>query len=161
MKEALDTSGLPAERLELEITESLLMDNDDLARRTLDSIRDMGVRLALDDFGTGYSSLSYLKSFAIDKIKIDQSFVRDLPDDQSSIAIIRAVVSLAESLGLRVNAEGVETTEQMALLRLMGCHEVQGFLHGRPEPGGAILASLLAQREDTSTHRQTKRHANG
>ena len=145
--DALAVSGLPAERLELELTESLLMDNDGLARQLLDDLRAAKIHLALDDFGTGYSSLSYLRAFAIDKVKIDQCFVRDLPSDQSSVAIIRAVVGLGRGLGLRVNAEGCETNEQLQLLRELGCDEVQGYLHGRPEPAAAIAASLMAQRD--------------
>ncbi len=142
---ALIAAGLPPSRLDLELTESILMDNIGFAREMLDRIRGLGVGLSLDDFGTGYSSLGYLKSFDIDKVKIDRSFVRDLPQDQSSVAIIRAVVTLAQTLGLRVNAEGVETAEQFAVLRAIGCDEVQGFLHGRPEPSAAIAASLRAQ----------------
>jgi len=145
--DALAEAGLPAARLDLELTESLLMEDDDIARGLLDRLRQAGVGLSLDDFGTGYSSLSYLRTFAIDKIKIDQSFVRDLPGDRSSMAIIGAVVGMAQGLGLRVNAEGVEKAEQLELLRDLGCHEVQGYLHGRPEPAPAIEASLLAQRD--------------
>jgi diguanylate cyclase (GGDEF)-like protein len=143
--DALVQTGLAPERLDLELTESLLMENASFARGTLDRIRQLGVGLSLDDFGTGYSSLAYLKTFDIDKIKIDRSFVRDLPEDQSSIAIIRAVVTLAQTLGLRVNTEGVETEAQLALLRAIGCDEVQGFLHGRAEPSAAIVASLLRE----------------
>jgi diguanylate cyclase (GGDEF)-like protein len=145
--DALAEAGLPAARLDLELTESLLMEDDDIARGLLNRLRQAGVGLSLDDFGTGYSSLSYLRTFAIDKIKIDQSFVRDLPGDRSSMAIIGAVVGMAQGLGLRVNAEGVETPEQLKLLAELGCHEVQGYLHGRPEPAPAIAASLLMQRD--------------
>ncbi len=143
---ALAETGLPAARLDLELTESLLMQNDGTAGRQLERLRSAGIHLSLDDFGTGYSSLSYLRSFAIDKVKIDQSFVRGLPADRPAAAIIAAVVGLAGSLGLRVNAEGCETAEQLDLLRTLGCHEVQGWFHGRPEPAPAIVASLLAQR---------------
>ena len=143
---ALAAAGLPPERLDLELTESLLVDNDELVRATLGRLRGVGIKISLDDFGTGYSSLSYLKVFAIDKVKIDQSFVRDLADDRHSTAVIRAVVSLARDLGLRVNAEGVETNEQLKILHLLGCDEVQGYLHGRPEPSPAIEASLARQR---------------
>ena len=143
--DALASSGLSPDRLDLEMTESMLMEQDGHAGRTLATLRGQGISVSLDDFGTGYSSLSYLKTFPIDKIKIDQSFVRDLPGNAASAAIIQAVVGLARSLGLRVNAEGVETPGQMALLRQLGCDEVQGFLHGRPEPSAAIVASLEQQ----------------
>ena len=143
--DALAASGLPPDRLDLELTESLLMENDGPARDRLERLRAAGVHLALDDFGTGYSSLSYLRDFAIDKIKIDQSFVRGLPGERPAAAIIEAVVSLAGNLGLRVNAEGCETAEQVDALRRLGCHEVQGWFHGRPEPSSAIVASLQAQ----------------
>ena len=144
--EALAASGLPPARLDLELTESLLMENDGPARDRLDRLRAAGIHLALDDFGTGYSSLSYLRDFPIDKIKIDQSFVRGLPGERPAAAIIEAVVSLAGSLGLRVNAEGCETADQVEALRRLGCDEVQGWYHGRPEPAEAIAASLAAQR---------------
>ena len=144
--ETLANIGLPPARLDLELTESLLMDNDDLVQSTLCKLREAGVKISLDDFGTGYSSLSYLNTFAIDKIKIDQSFVRNLCDSRSAEAIVRAVVSLAQDLGLRVNAEGVETVEQLRLLRQLSCDEIQGYLHGRPEPSPAIHASLVGQK---------------
>ncbi len=143
--DALTESGLPAARLDLELTESLLMENDGAAQDRLDRLRAAGVHLSLDDFGTGYSSLSYLRTFAIDKLKIDQSFVRGLPDDKAAAAIIAAVVSLAGNLGLRVNAEGCETVEQLAQLKALGCHEVQGWFHGRPDPSDRIVQSLLEQ----------------
>lgn len=142
---ALADAGLDPNRLDLELTESLLVTNDELVRITLGRLRDLGVKISLDDFGTGYSSLSYLRAFAVDKVKIDQSFVRDLVQDGHSAAVIRAVVGLARDLGLRVNAEGVETAEQLQLLRKLGCDEVQGYLHGRPEPSSAIRASLAHQ----------------
>ena len=145
--DALTASGLPAERLDLELTESLLMENDGAARDRLDRLRAAGIGLSLDDFGTGFSSLSYLRTFAIDKLKIDQSFVRGLPADRPAAAIIAAVVSLAGNLGLRVNAEGCETAEQLAQLKALGCDEVQGWFHGRPEPSALIVQSLLEQRE--------------
>ena len=142
--EALAESGLPAARLDLELTESLLMENDGTARHRLDRLRSAGIHVSLDDFGTGFSSLSYLRHFAIDKIKIDQSFVRGLPAERSAAALIEAVVNLAGNLNLRVNAEGCETLEQLETLRRLGCHEVQGWFHGRPEPTNAIAASLAA-----------------
>ena len=142
--DALTESGLPADRLDLELTESLLMDNDGRARDRLNRLRAAGIHLSLDDFGTGYSSLSYLRHFAIDKIKIDQSFVRGLPGERSATAIIEAVVSLAKNLGLRVNAEGCETAEQLEILRRLGCHEVQGWFTAGPSRRAAIAASLMS-----------------
>ncbi|MEY2952266.1 MAG: hypothetical protein RLZZ401_353 [Pseudomonadota bacterium] len=132
VREALEVSGLPPELLELEITESTAMHD---LQRTLDLLRrfkGMGLMLAIDDFGTGYSSLAYLKRFPLDILKIDQSFVRQLCTDREDQAIASAVIHLAHSLGLRVVAEGVETTEQHALLLDMGCDLMQGFLHARP-----------------------------
>ena len=143
---ALEMAGLPAGRLDLELTESLLMENDGVARERLDALRAAGVHLSLDDFGTGFSSLSYLRTFPVDKLKIDQSFVRGLPAERPAAAIVAAVVSLAGNLGIRVNAEGCETAEQLEQLRALGCHEVQGWFHGRPEPSDAIARSLLEQR---------------
>ncbi|MCW6512921.1 EAL domain-containing protein [Lichenifustis flavocetrariae] len=141
----LAETGLPPERLDLELTESMLVEDGISIQNTLGRLRAAGIKLSLDDFGTGYSSLSYLKQFAIDKVKIDQSFVRELQRDASSVAIIRAVTQLARELGLRVNAEGVETTEQMMLLQIMGCDEVQGYLHGRPESSAALHQALFEQ----------------
>ena len=140
--EALDRSGLPARRLELEITESVLLQNNKAIVAVLHDLRDLGVHIAMDDFGTGYSSLSYLRSFPFDKIKIDQSFVRDLCTKPDSIAIVRAVTGLGISLGMMITAEGVETQEQLAHLRAECCTEVQGYLLSRPCPASEV-ADLL------------------
>ncbi len=128
---ALAASGLPARRLELEITESVLMQDSDAVIGCLLRLRAMGVRIALDDFGTGYSSLSYLCQFPFDKIKVDRSFVRDL-DNPVAAAVVRAIVGIGERLGSSITAEGVETEEQLERLRHKGCTEVQGFLLSRP-----------------------------
>ncbi len=133
----LATTGFPAERLELEITESTLQALDD-NREVLDSIRSLGVRIAIDDFGTGYSSLSVLKHLPIDRLKIDQSFVRDIPADANDVAIVEAICALGLSLGLWITAEGIETREQLAVLRRLGCHEGQGYLFSRPLPAEAL-----------------------
>lgn len=125
-------SGLPADCLELELTEGHLMDNIETTINTLMKLKDRGVSLAIDDFGTGYSSLSYLKNFPIDRVKIDQSFVRSLPGDDSDIAIIGAIVALAQSLDMKVIAEGVETLEQLEILKNKNCLEVQGYFFSRP-----------------------------
>ena len=139
---ALAASGLPPERLELEITESVLLQDDDGVLDTLHALRAMGVRISMDDFGTGYSSLSYLRRFPFDKIKIDQSFVRGMADHEDCSAIVRAVIGLGRSLGMTVNAEGVETAAQLAALQAEGCGEVQGYLFSKPKPVGEV-AELL------------------
>ncbi len=130
---ALESSGLPVERLELEITELVILEEDHIVRATIEELRGMGVSFALDDFGTGYSSLNYIRKFPIGKIKIDRSFVSDMPLNHELAAIVSAVAALARSLDIRLNAEGVETREQLDLLRLLGCAEGQGYLFGKPE----------------------------
>jgi len=140
--EALAASGLAAGRLELEITESTLLQDNDATLATLHRLRDLGPRISMDDFGTGYSSLSYLRSFPFDKIKIDQSFVRDLASKPDCAAIVRAITGLGASLGMKTTAEGVETEEQMARLRAEGCTEGQGYLFSRPCPIGDVPGLL-------------------
>jgi predicted signal transduction protein with EAL and GGDEF domain len=139
---ALAASGLPANRLELEITEMVLMQENDGAFVILHQLRDLGIRIAMDDFGTGYSSLGYLRSFPFDKIKIDQSFIRDLPGKLDSVAIVRAVVGLSSSLGITTIAEGVETKEQLASVTEEGCKEVQGYLYSWPKPAAEVQKYL-------------------
>jgi len=139
---ALAASGLPASRLELEITESVLLEKSERNIAILNQLRELGARISMDDFGTGYSSIGYLRSFPFDKIKIDQSFVRDLLVDEGSLAIVRAIAGLGVSFGITTTAEGVETEEQMQCLELEGCIEVQGYLYSRPVPSGAV-ADLL------------------
>ncbi|HEY0206363.1 MAG TPA: EAL domain-containing protein [Acetobacteraceae bacterium] len=134
VEQALASSGLAADRLELEITESVLLQDNDVNLGVLHRLRVLGVRISMDDFGTGYSSLSYLRRFPFDKIKIDQSFVRNLEQERGSIEIVRAVVGLGKALGMDVLAEGVETLEQLAILQTEGCDELQGYLFGRPQP---------------------------
>jgi len=140
---ALAATGLRPDLLELEITETVLMNNNEATLAALHQLRDLGVRISMDDFGTGYSSLSYLRSFPFDKIKIDQSFVRDLAERPDSIAIIRAVTGLGQSYGITTTAEGVETQEQLDQMRAEGCSEVQGYFYSKPVPAGEI-AQLLA-----------------
>ena len=157
VKSALADSRLPANRLELEVTELVLLRKSEGALDALHRLRDLGIRIAMDDFGTGYSSLGYLRSFPFDKIKIDQSFIRDLPKGDS-LAIIRAVVGLSRSLGITSTAEGVETEEQLASVSTEGCSEIQGFLFSRPKPAAEIEGLLQDQQacEVIQPSRQTK-----
>jgi diguanylate cyclase (GGDEF)-like protein/PAS domain S-box-containing protein len=127
-------AGLHPERLELEITETVLMQRNDTTLEMLRQLRKFGVRIAIDDFGTGFSSLSYLRSFPISKLKIDRSFIKDLPGDKDALAIVRAVVGLATSMGIVSTAEGVETEQQIEVLRTIGCNEMQGFVFSKPRP---------------------------
>ena len=142
---ALVRSGLPPERLNLEITESLFLQENRSIDETIARLRALGATFAIDDFGTGYSSLSYVRKFPVQKIKIDQSFVRELPHDDECAAIVRAVCTLAEGMDIIVNAEGIEKEEQAVALRLFGCDEGQGYLFGRPQPAAGLLALLEAQ----------------
>ncbi|WP_407167348.1 putative bifunctional diguanylate cyclase/phosphodiesterase [Bradyrhizobium sp. ORS 111] len=144
--DALKRSGLPARRLELEITETLLLEKSSQVLATLHALRALGVRMSMDDFGTGYSSLSYLRSFPFDKIKIDQSFVRDLGANRDAQAIVRSIVSLGIGLGVTITAEGVETEAELSCLRAEGCHEGQGFLFSRARPNAEVVSLLQAQR---------------
>ena len=141
---ALASAGLPASRLELEITESVLLEKSERNITILNQLRGLGVRISMDDFGTGYSSIGYLRSFPFDKIKIDQSFVRDLLVDEGSLAIVRAIAGLGVSFGMITTAEGVETEEQMRCLNLEGCIEVQGYLYSRPVPASEIVGVLAS-----------------
>ncbi|MEH2503867.1 diguanylate cyclase (GGDEF)-like protein [Bradyrhizobium sp. AZCC 1578] len=141
---ALASSGLPANRLELEITESVLLEKSERNIGILNHLRALGVRISMDDFGTGYSSIGYLRSFPFDKIKIDQSFVRDVLVDEGSLAIVRAIAGLGVSFGITTTAEGVETEEQMRCLNQEGCIEVQGYLLSKPVPP-AEVPGLLEQ----------------
>jgi EAL domain-containing protein (putative c-di-GMP-specific phosphodiesterase class I) len=136
--DALAASGLPAERLELEITETILLHDSEATLSTLFQLRALGVRIAMDDFGTGYSSLSYLQSFPFDKIKIDRSFVKDIAEGVGSLNIVRAVTAMATGLGMTTTAEGVETSEQLEAVRTEGCTEIQGYLFSRPVPASEV-----------------------
>jgi len=146
--QALRASGLAPEWLELEVTEGAAMHDIDTAIATLHAFKAIGVRLSIDDFGTGYSSLSYLKRFPIDKLKVDQSFVRNLTEDQSDAAIARSVIALGHSLGLTVIAEGVETEDHRRLLGEYGCDEYQGYLFSRPKPAAEMRALLDARQAE-------------
>jgi diguanylate cyclase (GGDEF)-like protein len=144
---ALATSGLAASRLELEITEAVLIRDDDAALAILHQLRDIGVRIALDDFGTGYSSLSYLQRFPFDKIKIDRCFITDLASPEGSSSIVQAVVTIAADRHMTTTAEGVETEQQRELLRALGCSEMQGYLFSAPKPAADIRPLLSAHRQ--------------
>jgi EAL domain-containing protein (putative c-di-GMP-specific phosphodiesterase class I) len=146
---ALAASGLPAHRLELEVTESVLMQNNEATLAMLHQIRDLGVRISMDDFGTGYSSLSYLRSFPFDKIKIDRSFIGDLSKGDDAVAIVHAILTLATSLKMTTTAEGVETADQQRLLQATGCNEMEGFLFSPPRPPEEIARLFKARRQPT------------
>ena len=145
--QALRESCLDPHYLELEITESVMMENPRRTQELLSHFKSQGIRVAIDDFGTGYSSLSYLSRFPIDRLKIDRTFVASSQDDPNGALIVEAVISLARALGMSAIAEGVETEAQRRFLRQQGCHQVQGYLTGRPMPPQAIatfLQSLVA-----------------
>jgi diguanylate cyclase (GGDEF)-like protein len=139
---ALQASALTPDRLEIEITESVMLDDQQFASATLKELRQQGVRIALDDFGTGYSSLSLLRSFPFDRLKIDRSFVRDLGQREDALSIIRAVVGLGNSLGIKITVEGVETALQLRTVREEGCCEVQGYWFSKPAPATDLLALM-------------------
>jgi diguanylate cyclase (GGDEF)-like protein/PAS domain S-box-containing protein len=142
VKDTLERCGLPAQSLRLEITEGVIMRNTESSIRTLQRLKELGVRLAIDDFGTGYSSLSYLKMLPLDVLKIDRSFVRGIGQDSEDDAIVKAIISMAKSLGLAVTAEGVETDEQAKLLKKWSCEKGQGFLFSRPLEASNVAVLL-------------------
>src|SRR5262249_8968525 len=145
---ALAASGVSPNRLEFEITEAVLLQNNERTMAALHQLRGLGARIALDDFGTGYSSLSYLRRFPFDKIKIDRTFIRDLSSEGGSLAIVQAIMNLAFSLNMTTTAEGVEPEEQLEVIRALGCTELQGYLFSKPKPAADILA-LLRDRAQT------------
>jgi EAL domain-containing protein (putative c-di-GMP-specific phosphodiesterase class I) len=141
---ALAEAALAPNRLELEITESVLLDKTERNIRILENLRDLGVKISMDDFGTGYSSLSYLRNFPFDKIKIDQSFVRSLSQDGRSMTIVTAIAGLGQSFGIPTVAEGVETEEQIECLMMKGCSELQGGYYSMPVPASETM-QLIAK----------------
>ncbi|MBF0647068.1 EAL domain-containing protein [Desulfuromonas acetoxidans] len=147
----LHETGLPAHLLELELTESLLMERPELARTILNKLRYLGNHLSIDDFGTGYSSLSYLKHFPIDRLKIDRSFVKDLNVDPDDAIIVEAIIALAHGLRLNVVAEGVETSDQFEFMRQRGCDEIQGYVVARPMPADDFLRYLQKSKRQTES----------
>ena len=142
MSRILEETGLEPQRLELELTEGLIMQQTTQTMRTLNELRKMGVTLAVDDFGTGYSSLSYLKCLPIQRLKIDRSFVHDITSSSNDMAITRAIIVLAKSLQMTSIAEGVENPAQLDVLRAEHCDEVQGWLYGEPEPAADFAVRL-------------------
>lgn len=149
-RHVLKNSGLSGNQLIVEITESILIEDERNTHQQLERLRDMGVDIAIDDFGTGYSSLSYLKKYPITRLKIDRSFIRDLGRDVEDHALVSGIISMADSLSLKVIAEGVETHEQVELIREMGCHSIQGYYFGRPMEAEDLMALLVSQKQPES-----------
>ncbi|MBB3114787.1 diguanylate cyclase (GGDEF)-like protein/PAS domain S-box-containing protein [Paenibacillus phyllosphaerae] len=145
VRRTLQETGLEAQWLELEITESALMSDQERMVNVLSELRELGVYVSIDDFGTGYSSLSYLKRFKVNTLKIDRSFIQDLPDDLEDAAITTTIITLARSLGLQVTAEGAERSEQVEFLRMQGCDSIQGYYYGKPMPPDELLAFMRNQ----------------
>jgi len=141
---ALDCAGLAPERLELEITESVVLENSVNNIRLLNQLRGLGVRISLDDFGTGYSGLGYFRAFRFDRVKIDQAFIRDVLDQPTSLAIVRAAISLCGDMNMAITAEGVETQQQLDVLCGLGCHVIQGYLFSKPLPQNELAANFKA-----------------
>jgi EAL domain-containing protein (putative c-di-GMP-specific phosphodiesterase class I) len=139
----LAETGLEPDALELELTESVLINDEGIVLSVLRSLKQIGVQLAIDDFGTGYSSLSRLKNFPIDRLKIDRAFVRNIEQDSDSAAIVVAVIAMAEGMAMKVIAEGVETAGQLAFLKNMGCNEVQGYFLSKPLPSAQVEEFLM------------------
>ncbi len=156
---ALATAGLPANRLELEITESVLMQNSETTLATLHRLRELGVKISMDDFGTGYSSLSYLRSFPFDKIKIDRCFISGLATGDDSVAIVLAIAGLAKHLGIATTAEGVETRQQLQQVKALGCSEMQGFLFSPPRRIEEVTQLLRARVEKDAALVEVRRLA--
>jgi EAL domain-containing protein (putative c-di-GMP-specific phosphodiesterase class I) len=151
VKEVLAETAFPASLLELEITESGLMDNQENATDILNRLHAQGIRLAIDDFGTGYSSLAHLKRFPLDVLKIDKSFIDEIPYNKDDMEIAATIVAMGHTLGFKVLAEGVETVEQLAFLREKGCDTYQGYIKSRPIPA-AEFVELLANQHTEESH---------
>ena len=143
MPDTLTKTGLPAELLELEITESSIIENVEETVNKLHQLKALGISVAIDDFGTGYSSLSYLKQLPVDRLKIDRSFVKDTPDDADDCAIVRTIIAMSHNLGLSVIAEGVESERQIDFLRAQHCDEIQGYLLSVPVPAAQMTEMLI------------------
>jgi EAL domain-containing protein (putative c-di-GMP-specific phosphodiesterase class I) len=150
VKELLDEVNLDPRLLELELTESMVMDDPAGAVRAMEALKELGVGLSLDDFGTGYSSLNYLRRFPVDSLKIDRSFIRDVTSDPSGASVVTSVIDIAHNLGLTAVAEGVETREQLAFLTRSGCDMLQGYIFSKPLPAGEFTNLLREGRRLTS-----------
>jgi diguanylate cyclase (GGDEF)-like protein/PAS domain S-box-containing protein len=159
IEDVLSQTGLPADSLELEITENIGLNDDGKVLARLTALREMGVHLAFDDFGTGYASLNYLTRYPLSRIKIDQSFVRKIPENKQDAAIVRSIIVMSHNLGLEVVAEGVETPEQAAFLQEEGCDQVQGFLFSRPLPNGAFAELLTSWDMNLASEGSSRRKA--
>jgi EAL domain-containing protein (putative c-di-GMP-specific phosphodiesterase class I) len=157
IEDSLRQNGIDPQRLEIELTESLLMEDNESTRAMLASFRRLGVRLAIDDFGTGHSSLTYIRRFAIDTLKIDRSFVQSLPDNGEDAAICSAVIALGRNMKMSVVAEGVETAAQVQLLRELGCDEIQGYWLSRPMPGSDFAAWYVAYNRNRNSRKRSRR----
>lgn len=145
VSDVLSETGLEASRLEIEVTESLFIQDSATAHTTLRLLKRLGVTVAIDDFGTGYSSLSTLRDFPFDRLKVDRSFVSDMVNNAGAAAIVNSVIGLGRAMGMRVVAEGVETEEQLGMLRLLGCDEMQGYLFGKPRSAKAYACITMPQ----------------
>ncbi len=141
-RQCLDASGLSPSNLDLELTESLLVERPDETIFVLKKLKDMGISISMDDFGTGYSSLSYLTKFPLDSLKVDRAFVTDLPDSHDAMVVVRAIVGMAKQLDLHIVAEGIETQEQMEFLHELGCHTGQGYFFSKPLPKEECLRTI-------------------
>ena len=158
LTQAILVNGVAADRIEIEITETALIDDADRTAATIDRVRKIGVKVALDDFGTGQSSLSHLRDFQFDRIKIDRSFVVRAGFDSRSMAVLRGIVGIGKELGVLTHAEGVETKDQLDLLRMIGCDAVQGYLVGRPVvPGNDQIERFERALRNAATHRDRRR----
>ena len=142
VKDIIIRTGIRPEQLELELTESILMEDVELAMETLRGLRAAGVKTAIDDFGTGYSSLNYLKQFPVDTLKIDRSFIQNLPENADDAQISRTIIAMGHNLGMGIIAEGVETAEQLTFLQMAKCEEVQGFYFSKPVDEASLIEDL-------------------
>jgi len=149
---SLDASGLDPAHLDLELTESLLVERPDETIRILNHFKSMGISIFMDDFGTGYSSLSYLTRFPLDSLKVDRAFVTNLPDDRNAVVVVNAIVGMAKELNLNIVAEGIETERQMEFLHGLGCHTGQGYLFFKPITNDAFMQILTAKAAEQRPH---------
>jgi EAL domain-containing protein (putative c-di-GMP-specific phosphodiesterase class I) len=159
--EILETTGLPPRNLEIEVTETSLMQDPEAGIRTLHALRKMGVKIAIDDFGTGYSSLGYLKRLPIDSVKLDASFVKDATRHPDDAALVMAIITLAHNLRKKVIAEGIESEDQLAFLRLLRCDEGQGYFLGRPRSSDELALTLDRREDDVSAQQMMLKTPSG